>query len=120
LRFFLRISADFRRVCAAPLSVGQAVALATWASILPKYRITVRARLGMCCIPDLIMTILILVAAFIGAPFVIDHVPILAEQARWLKVLLCYVFSGLVFMAVILIWAGALRFISMVFHRKNR
>jgi hypothetical protein len=55
---------------------------------------------------DLVLTVVILMSAFLVAPIVIDSIPALAGFHRGVKIVFCFAFSLCVFYALVFTWAG--------------
>jgi hypothetical protein len=59
-------------------------------------------------VQELLLTVAILLVAFLAAPLVIDQIPQLSALATWVKIVLCFAFSGAVFVLTILVLAGVM------------
>lgn len=69
---------------------------------------------------ELALSAAILVVAFLAAPLVIDRIQMLAAHPRWLKIALCFVFSGVAFVVVVLAWWVVLKLKAKIPRRGRK
>ncbi len=63
---------------------------------------------------QLVLTAAILLAALLIAPWIIDRIPVLGSQPRWLKIVAMFAFSGMTFFACVFGSALVMKIVTMV------